>query len=137
MRGSPPPAPYRFQIFASKALMSRPAPFGGGGAWSPRDGGIIVFDASHYGPRLRVAAAGGVAVPVTKVDTAHEERSHGYQSFLSDGRRFVSLARTNTPRNGFSSEAISVLWERASRLSQALHRGPHRLQPFGGCHPAR
>jgi hypothetical protein len=78
--------------------MSRPAPFGGGGAWSPRDGGIIVFDASHYGPLLRVAAAGGAAVPVTKVDTAHEERSHGYPSFLSDGRRFVSLARTNTPR---------------------------------------
>ena len=54
--------------------------------------------ARAMGPLLRVGASGGVPVPVTKVDTAHEERSHGNPTFLSDGHRFVFFARTTTVR---------------------------------------
>jgi Tol biopolymer transport system component len=69
---------------------------GAGGAWSRE--GVIVFNTPE-GPLYRVPDRGGVAVPVTTLDTSRQETSHGYPWFLPDGRHFLYLARSSTPGN--------------------------------------
>ena len=54
-----------------------------GGAW---DAGVILFS---NGPIFRVAEAGGVPEPVTRLDVSRGERRHIVVGFLSDARRFV------------------------------------------------
>jgi eukaryotic-like serine/threonine-protein kinase len=62
------------------------APFRGG-SWSPQ--GVIVFGVNGPGPILRVAAAGGTAVPATAGDKNTERVAHRYPWFLPDGRHFL------------------------------------------------
>jgi serine/threonine protein kinase/Tol biopolymer transport system component len=65
---------------------------GKGGTWS-RDG-VILFAPSADSPIYRVPAVGGESIPVTELDPAGSENSHRFPVFLSDGRRFLYLART-------------------------------------------
>lgn len=71
------------------------------GAWN-RDGVILLAPAPNE-DRLgslglfRIPADGGVPEPVTRLDPERSETSHGWPSFLPDGRRFVYLARSNDP----------------------------------------
>ena len=74
------------------------APIGRGGTWS-RDG-VIVFAANNgNGGLSRVAAAGGVPVPLTKNEGSG---THRWPLFLPDGRRFLYLA------NGGNANGIHV-----------------------------
>ncbi|HXG90555.1 MAG TPA: protein kinase [Vicinamibacterales bacterium] len=59
-----------------------------GGSWN-RDGDIIVGNTA--GGLLRVRETGGVASPVTALDTSRKEEFHLLPSFLPDGRHFVYL----------------------------------------------
>jgi len=69
------------------------APVGRGGTWS-RDG-VIVFAANNgNGGLSRVAAAGGVPTPVTKVNEGGG--THRWPLFLPDGRRLLYLATGGT-----------------------------------------
>jgi eukaryotic-like serine/threonine-protein kinase len=63
------------------------APLSRGGAWS-RDG-VILFAPVADGPLLRTVAAGGVPVPVTRIDPLRGETSHRWPFFLPDGRHFL------------------------------------------------
>jgi Tol biopolymer transport system component/predicted Ser/Thr protein kinase len=65
---------------------------GRGGAWSPD--GTIVFAPSTAEPLLRVPASGGVATPLTSIDSSRSETSHRWPWFLPDGRHFIFLVRT-------------------------------------------
>jgi Tol biopolymer transport system component len=65
------------------------APEGRGGTWSRDD--VILFAPRRDGAVYRVAASGGVASPVTTVDTSRH-RGHLWPEFLPDGRHFVYLA---------------------------------------------
>ncbi|HYM13462.1 MAG TPA: protein kinase, partial [Bryobacterales bacterium] len=67
------------------------ASFGRGGAWN-RDG-VIIFVPSGGAPLYRVPAAGGEPQPLTSLDPAHGEFSHGWPQFLPDGKHFLFLAR--------------------------------------------
>jgi Tol biopolymer transport system component len=67
------------------------APLGRGGAWNSQ--GEIVFAPSQFGPLYRVPASGGVAAPVTMLDTSLGENTHRWPDFLPDGRHFLYLAR--------------------------------------------
>jgi Tol biopolymer transport system component len=67
------------------------APLGRGGAWNSQ--GEIVFAPSQIGPLYRVPASGGIAAPVTKLDTSLGENTHRWPDFLPDGRHFLYLAR--------------------------------------------
>ena len=58
-----------------------------GGTWN-RDGTILFAD-NPGGPILRIAASGGEAVAVTRVDG--QQRGHYFPAFLPDGRHFVFL----------------------------------------------
>ena len=66
------------------------APDARGGSWSPR--GVIVFAPNNQGPIARVAANGGDATPVTKLNSARGERGHRYPQFLPDGEHFLYVA---------------------------------------------
>ncbi len=67
-----------------------------GGSWN-RDG--IIIQGQADGPLLRVAAAGGVAAPLTALDSSRNERGHYYPKFLPDGRHFLFLATSSQPEN--------------------------------------
>ncbi len=71
----------------------------GSGAWN-RDG-VIVFGGRGQGPLWKVSQAGGVATPVTFVDTTRDEAFNALPTFLPDGKHFLYL------RNG-SAEVIGI-----------------------------
>jgi serine/threonine protein kinase len=62
---------------------------GVGGAWNSE--GVILFGST--GGLQRVAASGGVAAPVTKME-AHEI-AHGFPQFLPDGKRFLYFIQSS------------------------------------------
>jgi Tol biopolymer transport system component len=66
-----------------------------GGAWSP-DGQIVLGSTAGI---MRVAASGGEARPLTRVDAARGETMHGQPAFLPDGRRFLYLRLSGIPAN--------------------------------------
>jgi Tol biopolymer transport system component len=68
------------------------APNGRGGAWN-RDG-VIVFAPGAQTPLSRVAASGGPATELTKLDAQGGELSHRSPVFLPDGQRFLYRATT-------------------------------------------
>jgi hypothetical protein len=60
---------------------------GRGGAWSP--GGVIVFAPEPHAALLQVSASGGVPTAATALDSARNEISHRFPSFLPDGDHFL------------------------------------------------
>jgi len=65
-----------------------------GGTWG-RDG-TIVFGA--FGQSLmRVAESGGAVTPVTVLNDARGDITHGWPTFLPDGHRFLFLVQTRDP----------------------------------------
>ena len=73
---------------------------GVGGSWSRN--GVVLFGGVG-GVIMRVSEDGGVATPVTVLDSAHGDVAHTNPYFLPDGRHFVYLRDT-----GSTSGAISV-----------------------------
>jgi serine/threonine protein kinase len=65
---------------------------GVGGSWSKDD--VILFG-ELGGVIMRVSAEGGVAAPVTVLDSAHLDVAHTNPNFLPDGRHFLYLRATN------------------------------------------
>ena len=72
------------------SLCDAPIAFGGG-AWS--SAGVIVFG-NRGGGLMQVSASGGVPTALTNLDQARAEFSHGFPSFLPDGRHFMYLRRS-------------------------------------------
>jgi len=68
------------------------APQGRGGSWARS--GIILFAPNINDPLRRVSSAGGVAMPVTALDSTRQETSHRWPQFLADGRRFLFFVRS-------------------------------------------
>jgi len=59
-----------------------------------------LFSAYSTGRAIhRVAAAGGPPAALTKLDQTRGENAHFWPQFLPDGKRFLSLNRTNQPEN--------------------------------------
>ncbi len=63
-------------------------------AWSPQ--GVILYTGAD-GRLYRVADTGGTPSPVSELDAGHGETLHAWPEFLSDGRRFLYLARSADP----------------------------------------
>jgi Tol biopolymer transport system component len=78
-----------------QTLCTIPAGAVGTGAWN-RDG-IIVFGSRGSGPLWRVSQAGGVATPITDVDTKRGEVFHSLPTFMPDGKHFIYL-RNGSPQ---------------------------------------
>jgi serine/threonine protein kinase/Tol biopolymer transport system component len=66
---------------------------GVGGSWN-KDG-VIIF--GQFGDAvMRVSASGGVATPLTVLDTSHGDVAHTSVQFLPDGRHFLYYRDTGT-----------------------------------------
>jgi eukaryotic-like serine/threonine-protein kinase len=76
-----------------------------GGSWN--QAGLIIFGGNSTG-LWKVPAAGGVAVALTKLDPARNEREHELPSFLPDGRHFLYLriSSTKPEENGVFAGSI-------------------------------
>ncbi len=101
---------------------------GRGGSWN-RDG-IIVFCPRPVGILHQVSAAGGTPQPVTSLDTARAEISHGFPQFLPDERRFLYFAASY--RSGESSIRVGSLDSAVSKLIVAAETSALYAQVFGG-----
>ena len=71
-------------------------PPGLGGSWSAS--GEIVFNPTNRAPLMRVSASGGTPQQLTALDSARQENSHRWPTFLPDGRHFLFTARSNLNR---------------------------------------
>jgi hypothetical protein len=62
---------------------------------------VIVFAPDYRGPLFRVPAAGGEPTPVTDLDSARQDASHRWPSFLPDDQHFLYLASPSSadPQN--------------------------------------
>ncbi len=103
-------------------------PTPGGGSWN-RDG-IILFG-TEFGVIHRVAAEGGVPIPVTKLDPSRKEISHRWPYFLPDGRHFLYFT-TNTAMDEQSGAYIGSLDSEKPRFllrteSNAIYAPPGYL----------
>jgi eukaryotic-like serine/threonine-protein kinase len=67
-----------------------------GGTWGID--GTILF-APSLGPIYRVAASGGTARAVTKLDISRQEIEHGWPQFLPDGKHFLFYALSKSAEN--------------------------------------
>jgi eukaryotic-like serine/threonine-protein kinase len=68
------------------------APEGKGGTWS--QAGVIVFAPGPTSPLFKVSEKGGEATAITKLDAVRGDDSHRHPRFLSDGRHFLYIARS-------------------------------------------
>ena len=67
-----------------------------GGSWSHED--VILFGTEARGV-MRVPAAGGDPVSLTRLDSARMERVHGFPVFLPDGQHFLYSRFSTLPEN--------------------------------------
>src|SRR5207248_2620812 len=77
----------RIQVQDGSLQVLADAPSGRGGTWS-RDG-VILFVPTSVGGLFRIAAAGGVPVPVLRSVVGNAGTSLRWPQFLPDGRRFL------------------------------------------------
>ena len=70
------------------------APNGRGGTWNSE--GVILFARDNYSPLFRVAATGGTATQVTKLDDSKLQATHRWPWFLPDGRHFLFRSGTTS-----------------------------------------
>ena len=96
------------------------APAGRGGSWNKND--IILFAPDFEKSVIhKVAAAGGIATPVTVLDTAFKDYTHRWVEFLPDDKHFLYYARTQREAGG-EQDAIclgSLETEETKRLFPA------------------
>jgi eukaryotic-like serine/threonine-protein kinase len=88
---------YRIDVGGGPPTVLADAPRGSGGAWSPD--GTILFSPAANTPLWRVAASGGEAVPLTKLDPPRQT-SHRFPTFLQDGRHFLFYATGSADESG-------------------------------------
>ncbi|MCM3872355.1 MAG: protein kinase, partial [Pyrinomonadaceae bacterium] len=89
----------KIEVPGGPALTLCDAPDGRGGTWN--SGGVIVFAPSALSSLYQVSAAGGVPVPVTKIDSSSKEQAHHFPHFLPDGRHFLYAGRSGLNENSW------------------------------------
>ncbi len=82
------------------------APNGRSGSWN-RDG-VILFSPDTTAGIHRVAAGGGAATPITKLDESRSETTHRWAEFLPDGRHFLYMAGSHATGTKSAANAIYV-----------------------------
>jgi Tol biopolymer transport system component len=101
---------------------------GRGGTWNRE--GIIVFCPRPVGALHRISAEGGTPHPVTVLDAARAEISHGFPQFLPDGRRFLYFAASHRP--GESSVRVGSLDSAVSKPLVTSDTSALYAPVFGG-----
>jgi eukaryotic-like serine/threonine-protein kinase len=101
-----------------------------GGSWS-RDG-VIIFG-QVAGGIMQVSENGGSASPLTTLDPSRKETTHGYPSFLPDGRHFIYFRLSEKPENSgvYSGSLDARPREQDSKLLLATAYGPAYVPSSG------
>ena len=94
----------KVDLAGSPPLTLCEAPNGRNGSWNRE--GVILFSPDTTTGLFRVPAAGGTAVPETKLDAPRGETTHRWVTFLPDGKHFLYMAGSHT--TGTKSEANAV-----------------------------
>jgi len=77
------------------------------GSWSKA--GVIVFSPIGGTEGLfKVPAAGGEPVQITYIDTARNESTHRWPSFLPDGDHFLFFSRTSMAGSGNNADSLCI-----------------------------
>ncbi|MBZ5632126.1 MAG: serine/threonine-protein kinase [Acidobacteriia bacterium] len=66
-----------------------------GAGWN-RDGVMVL--GTNTGPLLKVPAAGGVATPITAIDSSRKETAHRFAQFLPDQKHFIYYRSSSDPQ---------------------------------------
>ena len=103
-----------------------------GGSWN--DDGVIIF-AMNFAGVMRVSAAGGVASPVTRVDSSRREVTQVFPFFLPDGRHFLYYRFSNGPEgSGLYAGSLDVKPdEQSSAKLLTTTSGMVAFVPLGFC----
>jgi len=100
----------------------------GSGSWSRA--GVVVFSKNFLEPLYQVAASGGTAVPVTKLEQPGKDQ-HIWPQFLPDGRHFLYVIRSeDKARSGLylgSLDSIEVKRRLRDDDIPAIYREPGYL----------
>jgi hypothetical protein len=109
-----------------------------GGTWN--QDGVILFSAGNI--VQRVAAAGGLAAPVTTLDASRGETSHRFPQFLPDGRSFLYSSQSSSCRSvpGAAADCTDPVYAATLDRSQparvlvasehqAVYAAPHAGRP--------
>jgi len=99
------------------------------GSWN--EDGIIIFSPISIGPIYKVAAAGGQAVPVTKLEVATGETTHRWATFLPDGRHFLYMVGTHSAGTKSETNAIYAGSLDDSRRTLLLHARSNTVYASG------
>ncbi|HEX5432248.1 MAG TPA: protein kinase [Bryobacteraceae bacterium] len=92
----------------------------GTGAWNRN--GVIIFGGRGAGGLWKVSEAGGVAAPVTKLDTSHGETFDALPTFMPDGKHFIYLRAGPPDVIGMYAGSLDSKPEEQSR--QRIVAGP-------------
>jgi Tol biopolymer transport system component len=97
------------------------APDPRGGTWGSR--GEILFGTTASAGLRRVREGGGPVEVVTEIDVGHNEGSHRFPSFLSDGRHYVfTVLGTEETMGLYFADAWTTGYRKVSPdLSRAVH----------------
>jgi len=101
-----------------------------GGSWN-RDG-VIIFATLDLTPIHRVAASGGVPVPVTALDRPRKTSAHLWPEFLPDGTHFLYISHTELGTDSAIYAASLDSKEQTQVLtvpSNVGHVQPHAGEP--------
>jgi Tol biopolymer transport system component len=98
-----------------------PGALRGGLAW--RSDGVMVFGTSGGG-LFSISANGGTATPLTRLDPARGETSHGFPAFLPDGRRLLYWARPSNTVWLTSLDGAEPKLILSAPVSQAVYAPP-------------
>ena len=88
-----------------------------GAGWN-RDGVMVL--GTNTGPLLKVSAAGGVATPITAIDSSRKETAHRFAQFLPDQKHFIYYRSSSDPQ--FSGVYVGSI--DAKPAEQNLEAGP-------------
>ncbi|MDH3253328.1 MAG: hypothetical protein OEM41_11085, partial [Ignavibacteria bacterium] len=104
----------RIEASGGPALTVCDAPQGRGGSWNRE--GIIVFAPSNAAGLSKVAAAGGIPVPITTLDSSRQQVNHRWPWFLPDGEHFLYVDQTS---NAGQSENDAIF---VGSLDSTVHK---------------
>ncbi len=113
------------------------APAGRGGSWS--EDGVIIFTPNGGGTIFKVAATGGKATPVTKLDDSRGENAHYWPVFLPGGKSYLYFVRSTRVENGGiylgrldgSTPAVRLVSSLSSGVA-AVRPSTRRTEPLVG-----
>ncbi|HKI83505.1 MAG TPA: protein kinase [Candidatus Krumholzibacteria bacterium] len=98
-----------------------------GGTWLPDD--TIVFSPGFATPLVKIGAAGGTPEPLTKIDTAINERTHRWPARLGDDWIMFTVGDMNSPGDYEDAHIDAISMKSGKRITLIEHASMARFLP--------